>query len=370
VDQAKQNEFLNILDNVCSIPRPLRDYSKLSSATFAACEFIRRLMEIQGFFMAYYRATGKLPVTKKGIEHILVASMSLTPTSLAAIYCACSDFALVSLLANLKIEELFIGAELEKRLADKSIGTVLVLAPFFTGTPPTEKWLTKKLKVDNIKAHNPLREQEMHDIRYDSITRALELAGKLESPIYDPGPLPRFPLEMRPVEASFWNVALAKAWRNGHKTLRKGIIPVLENRSEAIPDEVRNSRREKWRTIARREKIRKGTDDFPADGPAAWRAQQDFAETARSMRGQDIESETVGNIPTPEDSLVERETGAHAYAYVTSRWGEKGQKYLDTLIATEGNVSAASKAAGISRVTGTLWRKEIQIKLSEKKPTK
>ncbi len=368
--EAKRDEFLALLAQVASIPRPRRDYSTLNNATFAAIEFIRRLMEIQGFFMAHYRVTGRLPVTKKDIQHILVASMTLTSTRLAAIYCACSDATLVGLLADLKIEELFIGAELEKRIADKRIGAVLILAPFFLGHSPSEEWITKKLEVDKIKAFDRDMAVEAHDIRYDSITRAFELAANLEVDPYDPGPLPSFPLPLQPYEASFWNVGLAKAWRKGHDTLRKGLVPVLRGDAEAIPERVREYRREEWRKIARRGKIREGTEEFPTDGPEAWRAQQDFDEVAKGMRGEDINSETVGDIPTPEDSVAERETGVHAYDYVTSRWGEKGQKYLDTLIATEGNVTAASEAAGISRVTGTLWRKEIQIKLSGKKPTK
>jgi hypothetical protein len=86
--------------------------------------------------------------------------MDLTPMRLAAIYCACPDTALVGLLAELEIEELFIAAELQKRIADKRIGTVLVLAPFFGGSAPTEKWLTKKLKVDRIKSYRPREEEE------------------------------------------------------------------------------------------------------------------------------------------------------------------------------------------------------------------
>src|SRR4030095_10627732 len=147
LDQAKQNEFFSILNQVADIPRPRLDYSALMNATLAGLEFLRRLMEIQGFFMALYRATGKVPVTKKGVKDILVASMNITPSSLAEIYNASSDKPLVHLLADLKFEELFIGAELVTRLIDKRIGTVLVLAPFFDGPEPSVKWYEKNFKL-------------------------------------------------------------------------------------------------------------------------------------------------------------------------------------------------------------------------------
>ena len=252
--EAKREEFLVLLDQVASIPRPRYNYGTLSNATFAAIQFIRRLMEVQGFFMAHSRVTGKLPATKKDIGDILVKSMNLTRLSLAAIYVACSDGPLVSLLADLTIEELFIGAELERRLADKRFGTVVNLAPFFTGVPLSEIWLTKELKVDKVKAYRPWIQDEK-DIKQDSLTRALELAASLESPAYDPGPLPPFPLELQPHEASFWNVGLVKAWTRGHETLRKGLIPVLQGDAESIPEQVRDDRREEWRKIVWRKAL-------------------------------------------------------------------------------------------------------------------
>ena len=211
-------------------------------------------MEIQAFFMALYRATGKFPISKKVLEYVLVASMKFTPSELAEICDAYPDGRLVYLLADLKIEELFIAAELERRLADKRIGTVLILDPFFTGTQPSEGWLTKELKVDKIKAYRGYIQDE-NDIRQDSITRAFELGADLLSDSYDPGPLPEFPLEMQPHEASLWNVGLAKVWKRGHETLRKGLIPVLQGDAENIPEKVRNHRREEWRKIASRKAL-------------------------------------------------------------------------------------------------------------------
>ena len=240
MNQEKRRQFNLIIERVAGIPRPRFDYSKLSNSSFASYQFRQRLMEIQAFFMALYRATGKFPISKKGMEYVLVASMKFTPSELAEIYDAYPDGRLVYLLADLKIEELFIAAELGRRLADKRIGTVLILDPFFTGTQPSEGWLTKELKVDKIKAYRDYIQDE-NDIRQDSITRAFELVADLLSNPYDPGLLPEFPLEMQPHEASLWNVGLAKVWKRGHETLRKGLIPVLQGDAENIPEKVKTT---------------------------------------------------------------------------------------------------------------------------------
>jgi hypothetical protein len=270
MDQTKQREFLDILDAAGSIPR-LLDYGQLTNANFAAFEFFRRLLEIQAFFMAHYRVTGKVPGTKEALEHILRASMTLTPTGLAAIYDACSDATLVSLLAHLKIEELFIGEELEKRLADKKIGTVLVLAPRFGAPAPSEKCVEKLFGVKFGRSDRILdsKKEYSQDRASSSYLRALELAAKLEAPFYDPGELPRFPLEMNSrEETSFWNNYLGKAWRWGHEALRKGLIPVLSGDAEGIVKSAANHRDDERQKASRQWKILHGIARRPATNDA------------------------------------------------------------------------------------------------------
>jgi hypothetical protein len=370
MDRTRREEFKSILARVASVPRPLLDYSTFSNATFAGCEFIRRLMEIQCGLMLFFRSTGQLPVTQDGLNLILTRSMEITLRDLAEDYELCGEREITALLAHLKIEELFIGAEIEKRLADKRIGTAIILVPFFEGSKPIEKWLTKELRVDKIKAHGKDKAVEDYDIRGDSVMRALKMAANLESSSYEPGPLPAFPLEMNHHEASFWNGYLAKVWMRGHTTLRQGLIPVLNGDAERIPKQVRECRREDWKKIARHKRFLEGTDKFPTNGPEAWRADWDFSERAAVGRYEDIKPETMGDILQPEESLSAREIGAEAYDYVRAQHGEQGRIYLDTLIATEGNVSKASQAADVSRVTGHKWRTEIRNFISKKNPAK
>lgn len=351
MEQVKQDEFLAILDTVASIPRPQKDYSTLHAANFAECQFIRRLMEIQAFFMAFFKVTGKVPVNKEGMKDILVKSMNLTPLSLAAIYHATSDGPLVSLLANLIIEELFIGQELERRLVDKRWGTVLNLAPFFCDTPlPSFEWIAKGLKVDKIKSFRP-HKQDDDEIRTDSVLRAIELAKNLESPAYDPGPLPSFPLELRPVEASFWNVGLGRVWREGHETLRKGLIPVLEGEAERIPGQARDDWREEWKKIARHERI---------------------LEIHHNEIAEELHSERFREPESSVSSLA----GKRAYQKIVDKHGEKARIFLEALPESgwknKINITEASNVAKISRVTAHKWLDEYKrtYGLEIKKPTK
>src|SRR5262245_39804603 len=357
MDAAKRKEFASILNQVASIPRPRLDYRTLSNATLAGCEFIRHLMEIQSYLMLSFRSTGKLPMTKREVRLILEGAMSLTPQDLAEAYAACDDAPLVALIVDLKIEEIFIGAELERRLIDKRIGTVLVLAPFFGDIQPSEKWLTKKLKVDKIKARRPWIQDE-NDIKQDSLKRAFEEAANLTSPQYAPGPLPPFPLELKPAEASFWNVYLAKAWRKRHQRLRKGVIPVLEEAAEGIPERVRQHRRDEWETIARRAKILHGRERFPSAGPEAWRTDWDLSEKWAAERNATIHGETTGRpfgFDDPSEVVIEKQERreklketfkwtTRAYETAAKRSGEKGIRFINELKACKTAQEAASRA--------------------------
>ena len=285
----------------------------------------------------------------------------------------------------MKIEELFIAAELERRIADKRIGTVLIVAPFFEGSKPIEKWqwLTKELGVENIKYRGRDRAKEDHDIRTDSVMRALEMAVNLEASSYEPGPIPMFPLKMHPPEASFWNIWLGKVWRKGHETLRRGLIPVLSGDAEHISkgivnyrDTERKKARNQWETLH-------GINRGPASAvksesktveaqQAAWRAEWDISELAAKEIHPDtkaIHAEVNGKIAPTEDSFAEREIGQEAYDHILSRLGKNCRDFLGQLIANKGNVKAASEAVGVSRTTGHAWKKEIEIFLRKKNPT-
>jgi hypothetical protein len=145
---------------------------------------------------------------------------------------------------------------------------------------------------------------------------------------------------------------------------------VLSGDIERIPEALRNWYREIFRKRKRHEDILQGREDFSERGPESWREDWDLAERAATYRWEDISSETSGNIPGPEDELAEREIRARAYHHVLSRWGNRGVRFLDELIASEGNVLVASEAAGISRPTGHKWRIEIRKLVPEGNPSK
>jgi hypothetical protein len=133
-----------------------------------------------------------------------------------------------------------------------------------------------------------------------------------------------------------------------------------------MPKTVRDRYREQIRTRKRRNKLFARQEDFPKKVADRWRAEWDFSASAAANRADEIRCETMADIPSPENSLLYRENGRDAYEYVISRYGDDGRRYLDALIATQGNVSAASEAAGRSRVTGTNWRRELQLHILRK----
>jgi hypothetical protein len=259
----------------------------------------------------------------------------------------------------------------------------MVLVPFFEGAKPFEKWqwLTEELRADKIKYRSRNRAVEDHDAQYDSVMRALQLAAGVEAPFYEPGPLPPFPLNMHnQYEIAFWNGFLARVWHRGHETLRKGLIPVLNGNAERIPRTVTNYLREEKRKALRQWQILHGIKRAPATAAkgkdktleaeqAAWRTEWDISELAAKEIHPDTESiqgEVNSATSTPEESMADRERGKAAYDYALRRFGEKGRKFLNALIATEGDITAASQAAGISRMTGHKWRRELQIRLSQR----
>lgn len=94
---------------------------------------------------------------------------------------------------------------------------------------PNDKWYEKNFNMKFGK-----KKDTRHDRPEDSFLRALEIIAKLESPYYEPGPPPDFPLEMKSQEALFWNVCFTNIWLKGQTTLRKGLIPVLNGDAERI----------------------------------------------------------------------------------------------------------------------------------------
>jgi len=134
---------------------------------------------------------------------------------------------------------------------------------------------------------------------------------------------------------------------------------------------VRQARRNEWKTIARRKRIFKGTDEFPTKGPDAWRPDWDFSERASAARRATIQRERAGQTPlNPEDILTEDETRranlketmkltTRAYEIAAKRSGKEGIVYLNELKAGKTEKEAAERA-NISDRTGRRILKAIR----------
>ncbi len=187
---------------------------------------------------------------------------------------------------------------------------------------------------------------------------------------------------MNPHEASFWNGYLAKVWRKGHETLRKGLIPVLNGDAESVPKSVANYRDEERKKATVVGRCFDGIKRPPASDSELSESFRDEADASEDEADcelvpkaihpdtQAIHDNISHKIATPEDNMADRELGAQAYNCALSHFGDRGVKFLNELIASNGNVKAASEAAGVSRVTGHKWRTKLEIIRPKKNPTK
>ncbi|TAK06100.1 hypothetical protein EPO44_05805 [bacterium] len=267
----REKEFDRIWDTIAGAPKPKTDYSKLSHPDFIRLHFLRRLLEIQASFMAILRSAANMyrvfkvvPAQIKehaelSLEEIMQWAQALTPKVLYENYCTYPAPVLTGLLLDLKIEEVFMEAELGRRFESKKVASEFVILDW--GGLDRTKEIKRLLQVDKIKSFRPW-EQEDSDIKQEALTKALELWREPGNvPVEESSPLPAFPLEnflpMLPSEREFWDGPMARAWEDGKKAWLRAVIPVLQGEKETIPQKVREQRREEWRKIARREKLYK-----------------------------------------------------------------------------------------------------------------
>ena len=233
----------------------------------------------------------------------------------------------------------------------------------------------KAIGVETLTSYSA-KEEDTEDLKSEATTKALDFFkhrhGTVEVKQRYGMPIPPLPqnLGLAPQDPDPWGLhhRYLLDWYIDRlaKEYQSLFIGGVDRVKEAVHQYLRN----KWETRDRRKTIFEGKEDLPKQGPDSVRADWDFSKTSAKIRGEEITSETLGDISPPEDSLANREIGAQAYDFVLSRWGEQGRIFLDTLIATRGNVTAASEAAGFSRVTGHKLRTELQIFVSKKNPAK
>jgi hypothetical protein len=309
---SKRRQFDKIIEIVVKGQRPKTDYRWLSHVDFLGLDFLRRILEIQTSYMLLLRSFAAMyrrgfmaePVATKGylsLQELFEWSRTVGMKELYEVYCSYPDRTLVGLLVDLKLEEPFLHDEFARRLADKPFTSELILLDW--GGLDREKEVEKLLRVNKIKSFRPVKQSD-EDIKQSAWAKTLELWRQPGVEFWRPGsvldnelltPLPGFPgaphIRMLPPEKEFWEGSMAKAWRDGKMTFLREGVPMLAGEKETIPQRAREHRRTEWKTLARREKIFSGQEDFPEDGPEAWRTVWDHSEAAKNQRQKEIRDE-------------------------------------------------------------------------------
>jgi hypothetical protein len=347
-------------------PRPVLNYDGMTLEEFVRVWFYGRFVEMFSVALVELGANQNWSVGREW-QTISEVSGELTENVLFALADKYYEPALFWVLCERMYEQICVMEELAKRIEGKAIGTNLILIPAALRLHPDLSRVEKSLQVDKLTSFRE-RDYEADDLKQMALEKAVATinGGRGINRI----PLPAYPVKLRPDIQSAWDTWMAEAWKQGMQNAFGEIKAGLTLDDETIIQKTREHIRNLWDTTTRRHDILQGKEGFPEDGSAACQAEWDWTRAAAHNRQEEIQTETVGEIPTPEDSVTERELGAEAYNYVKSRWGEQGRVFLDNLIASDGNVAAASKAAKVSRVTGTEWRNQIEIELSKKNPTK
>ena len=313
----KRKRFDKLIDLVAKAPRPKTDYRFLSHVDFLGLDFLRRLLEIQTSYMLLLRSFAAIysmkfvrndstvrflpePIATKGklsLEEILTWSRRVGTKEMYEIYCSYPHRGLITLFADLKLEEPFFHDEFVARVADKPFTSELILIDW--GGLDREQEVEKLLRVNKKKSYRPEKQSD-DDIKQSAWVKALSLRHQPGVELWRPGnvndevltPLPEFPgapyIKMLPSEKEFWEGPMARAWRDGKLAFLREGVPMLAGEKENIPEKVRQDQRNEWEKLARREKILKGQDVFPVDGPEAWRANWDYSDSAINHRQGDI----------------------------------------------------------------------------------
>jgi hypothetical protein len=335
-------------------------YEKLSTARLLTGFYLEnRLFEMQVYLMLLHRCGFAVPASFQDWQR---QSRALKLNDLQPLYDCCHDDVLVRLMVFLKTHWYLMLKELYKRFQDKPGG----MAVLTERLDDLERlWIQKRrLKID------------VEDVKQDAWNKGLELVDRAKKSLAEEDERflslqpPILPVKMDEFEAKAWRALVEDSWTPSLRAAFSNIVPLIRGDIEAIGSAVDNFLRENSRKAQRDRKILQGKEKFPVTGQEASRADWDFEHAAEAMRAEDILPETSGEIVSPEDSFARREVGSQAYEFATAKWGEPGKKYLETLIASEGNVSAASEAAGVSRVTGHKWRKELEFQFFKKNPPK
>lgn len=277
----------------------------------------------------------------------------------------CSDDRPLQFLAWLGVQQQPLLSELEKRLAPRTVGNVLLNT--IQGGPPELTKLKATLKVERMKSFR-VRKEDDEDLRALAVEKAWKRysdAGKMGVPSLaylvvpeervpsvlekiasgPPAlliPVPPLPLE----EAGLSAMDIGDRWMavSFISSIELGgfferLVPVLQGQMETLPQRVHEDLRTHW---------------------GKWAAQKRTGVEDTLEEDTLVDAETV----SAEGEVINRDLVALAYKLATAQWGERGRRFLDALHSGK-PVEEASKVARISRQTGHKYLRKLREKLGQ-----
>jgi len=227
------------------------DYTRFDNLTLGEICFFSRLLTDQLLFMILYRSN-LLPI---GISEWRAIRKGLRAPTLmqvgASLYESCPKRQLIGVLSDAILETDMITKELRDRLADKPVGRDLILVD--QGRKDNLDTLQRLLQVDKISSYRPSK-YDSTDIQQDVWVKTFQVyrqqgkdalrqySGHIRS-ISPP------PIAMHHAEQEFWKKVVLPAWSNNLKRYIEKVLPILNRRTEEIPEHTRQALRnsfERW----------------------------------------------------------------------------------------------------------------------------
>jgi len=365
----KRRRFDKIIDLVAKAQRPKTNYRFLSHVDLLGLDFLRRILEIQTSYMLLLRSFAAIysmkfvtkdstarflpePIAARGelsLEEIMNWSRRVETKELYETFCSYPHRGLISLFADLKLEEPFLHDEFAARVIDKPFTAEMILSDW--GGLDRVKEVEKLLRVNKIKSFRPEKQSD-DDIRQSAWEKTLCLWRQPESALWRPGavndevltPMAIFPgapyIQMLPPEKEFWEGPMARAWHDGKLAFLREGVPILAGEKESIPEKARQDRRNEWERIARQKAI--------LDDPAVQ------METRRLIH------ERTDSAPDVSSRMLD------VLRIAKKRWGAKAVKALRH--NSEGRTEEeAAKLAGITSRTLRNYKLKLTKDFSKKK---
>jgi hypothetical protein len=268
----------------------------------------------------------------------------------------------------LEEEESTILQEVERRCKGKKVGAALVAAEF--GLGEGHRALQRFLGTGKFKAYYPW-EMDENDIEGAAFTRLLELYRESSNAAAVNRSVEMLTIiDLSDKERAICR-KLAELMGPDQQDLVRRLSPVLAGELEEFPETVRLWLRGVWRKIKHRRALFTGKEEFPSTGVEACIADWDWSEMAATARSHDLAAEVHSAITTPEGYVQRAEEEnqnvllcAQAYKIAEARWGKRASHFLD-LLKGGATLTDAAKMAGVSRVTGDKYRKEIARQLAK-----